>query len=63
MDARDNGPQVSAREPGKAPREKVLVSACLLGAECRYDGRANTDGALARELAARGLEAVAFCPE
>jgi uncharacterized protein YbbK (DUF523 family) len=47
---------VSAREP-------VLVSACLLGRECRYDGRANTDGALERELAARGLEAVPFCPE
>jgi uncharacterized protein YbbK (DUF523 family) len=43
--------------------EKVLVSACLLGAECRYDGRANTDNALARELASRGLVAVPFCPE
>ncbi len=43
--------------------EKVLVSACLLGAECRYDGRANTDNALARELAAHGFEAVPFCPE
>jgi uncharacterized protein YbbK (DUF523 family) len=43
--------------------EKVLVSACLLGAECRYDGRANTDNALARDLAARGLTAVPFCPE
>ena len=41
----------------------VLVSACLLGRECRYDGRANTDGELARELAARGLRAGAFCPE
>lgn len=41
----------------------VLVSACLLGRECRYDARANTDGELARELAARGLEPVPFCPE
>ncbi len=41
----------------------VLVSACLLGRACRYDARANTDGELARELAARGLEAVPFCPE
>jgi len=41
----------------------VLVSACLLGRECRYDGRANTDRELARELAAQGLRAVPFCPE
>ena len=45
------------------PREPVLVSACLLGAECRYDGRHNRDGALERELAVRGLRAVPFCPE
>lgn len=44
-------------------RESVLVSACLLGRECRYDGRANRDGALERELEARGLEPVPFCPE
>jgi uncharacterized protein YbbK (DUF523 family) len=43
--------------------EPVLVSACLLGRECRYDGRHNRDNALERELAARGLRAVAFCPE
>ena len=45
------------------PREPVLVSACLLGAECRYDGRHNRDGALEREFAVRGLHAVPFCPE
>lgn len=45
------------------PREPVLVSACLLGAECRYDGRHNRDSALERELAVRGLHAVPFCPE
>jgi uncharacterized protein YbbK (DUF523 family) len=44
-------------------REPVLVSACLLGRECRYDGRHNQDDALARELAARGLVPVPFCPE
>lgn len=43
--------------------EKVLVSACLLGRECRYDGRSNTDRALERDLAARGFEPVPFCPE
>ena len=41
----------------------VLVSACLLGCECRYDGRHNRDAALERELAVRGLRAVPFCPE
>jgi uncharacterized protein YbbK (DUF523 family) len=41
----------------------VLVSACLLGRACRYDGRHNDDRALARDLAAQGLRAVPFCPE
>ncbi len=41
----------------------VLVSACLLGRECRYDARANTDRTLARELEAQNLVAVPFCPE
>jgi uncharacterized protein YbbK (DUF523 family) len=41
----------------------VLVSACLLGRECRYDGSQNRDRALERELEAEGLEAVPFCPE
>ncbi len=44
-------------------REKVLVSACLLGRECRYDGRHNRDSALEVELASRGFEPIAFCPE
>lgn len=43
--------------------EKVLVSACLLGRRCRYDGRENRDGALERELEAAGCEPVPFCPE
>lgn len=42
---------------------RVLVSACLLGRVCRYDGRHNRDRVLARELAAQGLEPVPFCPE
>lgn len=41
----------------------VLVSACLLGRECRYDGAHNTDALLAKELEARGERAVPFCPE
>ncbi|MCI0547906.1 MAG: DUF523 domain-containing protein, partial [Candidatus Rokubacteria bacterium] len=43
--------------------EPVLVSACLLGRSCRYDGSHNKDGALERELAARGCAPVPFCPE
>jgi uncharacterized protein YbbK (DUF523 family) len=43
--------------------EPALVSACLLGRECRYDGSTNRDRALERELAERGLRAVPFCPE
>ena len=46
-----------------APREKVLVSACLLGAYCRFDARTNADAALERELVERGLDPVPFCPE
>jgi uncharacterized protein YbbK (DUF523 family) len=44
-------------------RLPVLVSACLLGQQCRYDGRHNRDAALERELGARGERAVPFCPE
>ena len=41
----------------------VLVSACLLGRTCRYDGRHNRDRVLEDELAQRGERALAFCPE
>jgi uncharacterized protein YbbK (DUF523 family) len=44
-------------------KRPVLVSACLLGRRCRYDGRHNEDGGLQRELDERGEEAVPFCPE
>jgi len=43
--------------------QPVLVSACLLGRRCRYDGGENGDRVLERELAARGQRAVPFCPE
>lgn len=45
------------------PRAKVLVSACLLGRRCRYDGAHNRDFVLEEELLARGEEALPFCPE
>jgi uncharacterized protein YbbK (DUF523 family) len=41
----------------------VLVSACLLGSRCRYDGRHNRDLGLEAALAHEGLQPVAFCPE
>lgn len=41
----------------------ALVSACLLGRTCRYDGEHNADSALLGELASRGERAVPFCPE
>ncbi len=46
-----------------ASERPVLVSACLLGRRCRYDGRHSEDEALSRELSAKGERAVAFCPE
>lgn len=50
------------RDPKLQP-VKVLVSACLLGKRCKYDGGDNEDNALRRELEARGMQAVPFCPE
>jgi len=43
--------------------EPVLVSACLIGRYCRYDGRTNQDRVLERELESAGLRVVPFCPE
>jgi uncharacterized protein YbbK (DUF523 family) len=48
---------------GSPARRPVFVSACLLGRECRYDGRSNRDRALEDELESRGEIAVPFCPE
>ena len=39
----------------------ILVSACLLGCACRYDGQSKPNP-LVQELAKRGL-AVPVCPE
>lgn len=46
------------KELGDIP---ILVSACLAGCECRFDGAANTEDAIAR-LVADG-RAVMVCPE
>lgn len=39
----------------------MLVSACLLGRRCRYDGASKPQAGLARDLS--GRELVAVCPE
>ncbi|HJP01568.1 MAG TPA: DUF523 domain-containing protein [Planctomycetota bacterium] len=52
------GDETEAREV-----ETVLVSACLLGRHCRYDGHAQLDEPLARDLEAQGVEILGFCPE
>ena len=41
--------------------EKILVSACLAGYPCRYDGKAQTDSSIV-ELLRSGI-AVPVCPE
>ena len=43
------------------PKRRVLVSACLLGRNCRYDGDNKIDWHLLEKL--DGYEIVAFCPE
>lgn len=42
-------------------KEKILVSACLLGTPCRYDG--STKGIEAVKQLKEKYEVVAFCPE
>lgn len=42
---------------------KVLVSACLLGRSCRYDGRDRLAPRLLEALEEHGVEPVPFCPE
>ena len=41
---------------------KILVSACLLGEPCRYDGASKPVEAL-RQLEAQGYELIPVCPE
>ena len=42
---------------------KILISACLLGQNCKYNGFHNKNDALIRWLADNGHEAVPICPE
>lgn len=42
---------------------KALVSACLLGENCKYSGGNNLDPRVAEWLKREGLESVPVCPE
>lgn len=53
---------MSESKDSNEPRP-VLVSACLLGRRCRYDGGDNRDLVLEDRLARRAERAVPFCPE
>jgi len=46
-----------------AEADRVLVSACLLGRACRWDGSDRQSRPLVEALAHEGLEAVPYCPE
>lgn len=63
MGATENEGGAGPDEDAADARRAVLVSACLLGRTCRYDGAHNADRALERELAQRGETAVPVCPE
>lgn len=43
--------------------ETILVSACLLGLETRYDGSHNLNDSILRYLRAEGRTAIPICPE
>jgi len=42
---------------------KVLVSACLLGVNCRYNGIPKKDGAVRALLSGEGITLIPVCPE
>jgi len=42
-------------------KEKVMISACLLGEYCRYDGKTKTNHTILEAL--REYEIIPFCPE
>ncbi len=45
------------------PKTPILVSACLLGVRCRYDGTSNLVQAVAEYLHKRQLQPIPVCPE
>lgn len=53
--------ETTGRQGERSPRPRVLVSACLLGCPCRYDG-ASKSGAAVLALSER-CELIPVCPE
>ena len=43
--------------------KRILVSACLLGLPCRYDGRSRPHAVMQTLLDTEGIEWIPFCPE
>ncbi len=41
--------------------KKVIISACLLGENCRYDGKAKVDNSILQKY--KNYEIIPFCPE
>jgi len=44
-----------------AKKKRVIISACLLGEQCRYDGKIKDSNAVIE--AYKGYEIIPFCPE
>lgn len=49
--------------PSSCHRQPILVSACLLGVRCRYDGKSKSNQAVLDYLDNNNLVAVPVCPE
>ncbi|NCO52662.1 MAG: DUF523 domain-containing protein, partial [Deltaproteobacteria bacterium] len=47
----------------RAAAQPVLVSACLLGINCRYDGGSQLNQRVVDYLSAHKLQAIPVCPE
>lgn len=62
-DAPGYGYHEAVRDEPSSKLRPVLVSACLLGRECRYDGGHCSSEPLREALASRAETPVAFCPE
>ena len=53
----------STRHSSLVPRPLAVVSACLLGRPCRYDGRHKLVPSLESSLLAAGYDILPLCPE
>ena len=61
---RAGGPPASQDGPlPSSPRPLAVVSACLLGRNCRYDGKNKRLPGLRESLSAAGFDILPLCPE